>query len=399
MTSVPVTRKLLYDQVWSDPMCHVSKRYGISDVGLAKICRKHNIPCPPRGYWAKKGAGQSPKQLPLPDPGDNSRIEIRELCDSPDEPVLSQELQRQFADENGKPFQFDLRDHLRGSHSLISEANQQLQTSRQDENGLIILPEKFPLDLRVSKSMLRRSLFVMDALLRAFESHGDTVSSGPCVVLLNVPVRFGISEALEAHREEVESADLTGRYEFNHNRFRSKRVPSGRLTFQIRDHKEFWVGKCRQAWRDSPKQPLEQRLESIIAGVLAFAARVRQREVELRSEEEARAAAALRRQEEAKQRAIRQAAIKAEHKRFGDLMAESVRWQQSKTLREYILAAKQTHIDTNGSIEPGSEMEKWLDWASQQADWLDPLTDSPPSLLNEKVEEEVNHFTGIRNRW
>ncbi len=399
MTSVPVTRKLLYDQVWSDPMCHVAKRYGISDVGLAKICRKHKIPCPPRGYWAKKGAGQSPKQLPLPDPGDNPQVEIKEVSNSPDEAELSQEMQRQVADENGKPFLIELRDHLRGSHALISEANQQLQTSRQDADGLIILPEKFPLDLRVSKSMLRRSLFVMDALLRAFESHGDTVSPGPCVVLLNISVRFGISETLEAHREEVDSADLTGRYEFNHNRFRSKRVPSGRLTFQILDHGQFWVGKCRQAWRDSPKQPLEQRLESIITGVLEFAARVRQREMELRSEEEARAAAALRRQEEARQRAIRQVAIKAEHERFDDLIEESVRWQQSKTLREYIQAAKLAHIEINGSVEPGSEMEKWLDWASRQADWLDPLTDSPPSLLDEEVEKEVNYVTGIRNGW
>jgi hypothetical protein len=54
-------------------------------------------------------------------------------------------------------------------------------------------------------------------------------------------------------------------------------------------------------WRDSPKQPLEQRLESIMTGALEFVARVRQKEGERRREEEARAATELRRQEEARQ--------------------------------------------------------------------------------------------------
>src|SRR5262245_1766044 len=33
-------REDLYDQVWAEPMRTVAKRYGVSDVALAKICRK-----------------------------------------------------------------------------------------------------------------------------------------------------------------------------------------------------------------------------------------------------------------------------------------------------------------------------------------------------------------------
>jgi hypothetical protein len=29
----------------------------MSDVGLAKVCRKHNIPVPPVGYWRRKETG------------------------------------------------------------------------------------------------------------------------------------------------------------------------------------------------------------------------------------------------------------------------------------------------------------------------------------------------------
>lgn len=383
MPSVTVTRKRLYKQVWSEPMRRIAKGFGISDVGLAKICRKHQIPCPPRGYWAKKAAGQSPQQVSLPNPSDDSLIEIRESNGALNGPALSEDLQKQVTDQNGKPFQIELRDHLRSTHSLISEANQLFQTAKYGVDGLIVLPANAPLDLQVSKSSLRRALFIMDALLRAFESHGDPISPGPRIMLLNVTVQFGISEALEAQREEAELADLSGRYEFRHNRFRTKRVPSGRLTLQIGDRGRYWRHKCRQTWRDSPKQPLEGRLEAIIAGLLEFAARVRQQEEEDRIAEEARAAAALRRQEEERQRAIRRAEIKAERKRFEDLIEDSLRWQRSRTLHQYIEAARQAYVAQNGTIEPGSEMETWIEWASRHADWLNPLIDSPPSLLDE----------------
>jgi hypothetical protein len=49
-------------------MQHAEKRYNLSDIGLAKVCKKLNIPRPGRGYWAKKGAGKPvPKQTPLPE--------------------------------------------------------------------------------------------------------------------------------------------------------------------------------------------------------------------------------------------------------------------------------------------------------------------------------------------
>jgi hypothetical protein len=62
-------REQLYQEVWTEPTQRVAARYGISDVALAKACRQLQIPKPPRGYWAKKTAGQPiprrPKLLAL----------------------------------------------------------------------------------------------------------------------------------------------------------------------------------------------------------------------------------------------------------------------------------------------------------------------------------------------
>jgi hypothetical protein len=61
-------RSELYEEVWSAPMTRLAKQLGISDVGLAKACRRHDVPAPPRGYWAKLAAGHKPPRTPLPNP-------------------------------------------------------------------------------------------------------------------------------------------------------------------------------------------------------------------------------------------------------------------------------------------------------------------------------------------
>jgi len=49
-------REELYEKAWKMPMRILAKEYGVSDVALAKTCRKLLVPVPGRGYWAKKAA-------------------------------------------------------------------------------------------------------------------------------------------------------------------------------------------------------------------------------------------------------------------------------------------------------------------------------------------------------
>src|SRR5215470_943667 len=59
-------RSELHAQVWGEPMRTVARKYGVSDVALAKRCRRWGIPLPPRGHWAKVAAGRTVKMVPLP---------------------------------------------------------------------------------------------------------------------------------------------------------------------------------------------------------------------------------------------------------------------------------------------------------------------------------------------
>jgi len=43
-------RETLYEEVWSQPLLEVARHYGVSDVAIAKTCRKMHIPLPGRKH-------------------------------------------------------------------------------------------------------------------------------------------------------------------------------------------------------------------------------------------------------------------------------------------------------------------------------------------------------------
>jgi hypothetical protein len=52
-------REQLFGEVWATPVKTLATKYGLSDVGLRKICVALDVPLPPRGYWAALAAGKT----------------------------------------------------------------------------------------------------------------------------------------------------------------------------------------------------------------------------------------------------------------------------------------------------------------------------------------------------
>jgi hypothetical protein len=77
------TRADLYALVWKEPMRTIAKRLGVSDVGLAKACRRHGVPAPERGHWAKLHAGKTVSQPPLPEHPGLDRVVIAPAAPRP----------------------------------------------------------------------------------------------------------------------------------------------------------------------------------------------------------------------------------------------------------------------------------------------------------------------------
>lgn len=48
-----ISRKELFEDVWTRPLSVIAPEYGVSDVGLRKNCDRADIPTPGRGIGRK----------------------------------------------------------------------------------------------------------------------------------------------------------------------------------------------------------------------------------------------------------------------------------------------------------------------------------------------------------
>src|ERR1700741_4190034 len=60
-----LSREELFALVWEKPTREIGKELGVSDVAVAKLCRRLQVPKPPRGYWARVQAGKTPRRPAL----------------------------------------------------------------------------------------------------------------------------------------------------------------------------------------------------------------------------------------------------------------------------------------------------------------------------------------------
>lgn len=99
-------RETLYEEVWAQPLLEVARHYGVSDVAIAKTCRKMHIPLPGRGYWSKVQNGRTLKREPLP-PYDTCPV-VRKMSRQPKVP----EAPKKSIEERLVPEAFVLEDEL-----------------------------------------------------------------------------------------------------------------------------------------------------------------------------------------------------------------------------------------------------------------------------------------------
>jgi hypothetical protein len=62
---IKISRTDLHEKVRTTPLKTFAKEFGLSDVGLAKLCRRHDIPLPGRGYWVRMQFGKEQEQTPF----------------------------------------------------------------------------------------------------------------------------------------------------------------------------------------------------------------------------------------------------------------------------------------------------------------------------------------------
>lgn len=267
---ISLHRHELYEMIWSEPMSKLAKKYGLSDVWLAKVCKKYDIPRPGRGYWAQRQAGKRVPATRLPNRSYDPLIQIRI---HPERETVQRGIQDRQAQQR-VPAQIAVPKILTDPYPLIRKAAKHLATSRPDGNGILATNPEC-LDIRVSGESAERALRLMDTLIKALHAagFGVTVSEGATVISIDdSKIRISLQEEARRRRIRAIEHDLEGYYQFGHRLYSDRAYPMGILSLVI-DDKGFPYGVlARKAWRDTGQKKLEECLSGFISGVMKAAA-------------------------------------------------------------------------------------------------------------------------------
>ena len=124
---MPVSREALYEEVWSAPATIVAPRYGLSDAGPLKICKKLHIPVPGRRYWAGITAGCPVRKPSLPVLVAGSRMPLGPTPLSPDETALRTRVQEAVQQTHESQALMSAPSELVEPHALVRAAASRLK--------------------------------------------------------------------------------------------------------------------------------------------------------------------------------------------------------------------------------------------------------------------------------
>lgn len=357
MEKETLSRKELYDLVWSVPLLTLSRKYAISDVGLRKICIRMEIPLPKAGHWQKLQFGRKtdkPK-LSISYTGEQDvtlSLRTEEMKNSLAIPSPSKILQQKIEKEM-KPG-LTVPDKLSNPDKLIVAAMQSLNRKDRHENNGLVLCERNRLDIRVAKGNIPRALKFMDTLIKALKVRGhDVVIENDSTNILINSQKLKVS--LREKTKRIPGKERWQTYDY---------IPTDTLIFTL--DKVLY----NREWIDG-KQKLEDQLALILA------------KLELTSEE-------LNERDKMRQKEREENQIKIEIQRafekrqaedlrsFNIMLLKSTRWHKAVNLRNYI-----TEVEAKAKIENrlNDELQSWLTWARKKADWYDPFIEIRDELL------------------
>lgn len=373
---VTLHRSDLYEQVWETPMIRLASQYGISDKGLAKICKKLNVPVPPRGYWATIKSGIKLNKPKLPRIKEGSP-ETHTLSTYTHGVRFSNKLEgvSDAAAElitlilEGAPIKVMSR--LSSPHPLVEKTQKNMEKKKPKDHPLISPSRQGLLNISVSPQSLSRTLRIMDSLLKTFQVYGFKIGkdqekhSGVYVHVLGEKISFSTDEKLrridhvptkkEKEEQKKYSWMTWPQYDF---------VPSGSLNLKINE--SYWASGLQKKWTDGKLKSLEDKLPSFIIGMIKVADRIGKERIE-RAERERRWQEEREREETERKRQL------AEEKRLQDLERQAILWTKSQQLYQYIHAVKDRANKKSYNEDTQAMVEEWIEWAIKHAENLDPI--------------------------
>jgi hypothetical protein len=285
------TREEFYDLVWSKPLTRLAKEFAISDVALHKICKKHDIPNPPLGWWAKKAAGKSVTQTPLPKAkvAHLSKISIADgdLSREPTAIKRAREEARVLASEGGNS-QADLR------HPIIERTIAWMTTAKPSERGVIATEGVGLIRCEIGLASIDRVAIALPRIVQAASLQGFQLVADDGFAKFKSDtesVDFSITETVKRQKHVLTASEVEEQEAWERKRDRERRqnrwidmfaempglpdfdyTPTGQLSFEF-EHIYFSSGSSpRRSFKDAKVQRTEAMAVDIAVGLAVFAA-------------------------------------------------------------------------------------------------------------------------------
>jgi hypothetical protein len=368
-------RAKLLGEVWSGPVQAVAPRYGLSDVGLKKLCSRLQIPTPSRGHWAKVKAGKRvsprpklreytghPGYLYRPVGQPSPQAQATEVVDSRLQQVLTFEQQP----EN----QIVVPERIKVWHPVVAAARDALVRPIIDKRGM---PQTHGngLNISVSAALQSRALRVADTLLKALEKRGYIVQQGEHQVEV---VMFGDALRLRLYEPSLRSdyvpsaAQLAEKAKGGWSYWpKWQFTPSGRLQAMADDG---YGGKITDSDRHSVEQQLNKLVGLMATRAVGFLVRNERQAIEDAERQRVRDIELERKRRQ-----------DAEKQRLAKLEVDAQNWRRAQAIREYLIALEESAERHEHSME---QLEL-LRWGRAKADWIDPLKPGVVDVLDEEI--------------
>jgi hypothetical protein len=363
---IKLSREQLYERVWAVPIRTLAKEFGISNVAVAKACRRANVPVPGRGYWAKVQANKNPRRTPLP--GINN---VRLL--SADQ-IAEQATQARIP----LPPASAIR------HKIVCKFEIALRRAKPDGNALQgLTPRAHRPCLRVTARRITRAIRALHALVIHIESRGFRFAPSTWVMGRARPtfvhgpheVTLGISEILlpaQGSRPSGQEPErrLSGHFEL-------------RVEGAYTDH----------TWVEESDRSLEKVLYQIAEHICRHFADCDRRDI-AQQDWQVRQALEEAKRKEMQRKAEHEAAIaRILQERKTNAYRASRWWRLHKDALAFLEECRARWINSHGSLT--AQQSAWLVWARGEAARMSPFEMGYPNPeLDGPLDREAVPFGG-----
>ena len=394
-----LTRKQIYDMLWTDGVGKTETALGLKHLELKSICDKFDIPRPSSNYWTAFKLGKPALKTALnPSGNDSELIETNDFIKKKKvhkplaEVKLSKEPTGKYPPKELPPEDIDLNsiykvpDVLYAKDPLILDTKAKLREENfRDENPWNAKnPFKCKADkwlsIHVSQEMEDRAIRIYATIIKAIQSKGyellivkdDNRQYSNCTTYIVIR-----GHKIQTYlREGTSHGNKILKFECN----------------EYEHHYRSSYDKC--AAQDTKHTKLEDKIEHIIEVLEGIADKRDEWARQSKLEEERRKLEEERKRREEEERKRIQALKDAELDKVKQLIYNSDRLKIAKIIREYIEEFRFHMLDQGLADE--DEIQNEIEWMKQKADFIDPFVKFTDELLTEKDIEKIINLEIIK---